>query len=122
MLSLIEYLDRLGAATATAERLGGRLASAREAHSRELVQLLATRLHVLGAALDGLDARGGERRDGHGPSRQGEEDADACGRFVEELATMYVGWADGRGMRVRRNGDDGRLSCSRWRGSGRTRC
>ena len=34
------------------------------------------------------------------------EDAAACGRFVEELAAMYIGWADGRGMRVRRNGGD----------------
>ena len=57
VLSLIEYLDRLGAATATAERLGARLSSPREAQSRELVQLLATRLHVLAAALAGLDAR-----------------------------------------------------------------
>ncbi len=105
VLSLIEYLDRLGAATATAERLGARLSSAREAHSRELVQLLATRLHVLTAALTGLDAR--EASDATVTVRAGKaEDAAACGRFVQELATMYVGWADGRGMRVRRNGDD----------------
>ncbi len=106
VLSLIEYLDRLGAATATAERLAGRLSSARDAHSRELLQLLATRLHVLGAALDGLDAR--EASDATVTVRPGKaDDADACRRFVEDVATMYVGWADGRGMRVRRNGDDG---------------
>ena len=106
VLSLIEYLDRLGAATATAERLGARLSSAREAHSRELVQLLATRLHVLAAALDGLDAR--EASDATVTVRAGKsEDAAACDRFVQELATMYVGWADGRGMRIRRDGADG---------------
>ena len=106
VLSLVEYLDRLGAATATAERLGARLASPREAPSRELVQLLATRLHVLTAALDGLDAR--EASDATVTVRPGRsEDADACGLFVQDLAAMYVGWADGRGMRVRRNGDDG---------------
>ena len=102
----IEYLDRLGAATATAERLAARLSSARDAHSRELVQLLATRLHVLTAALDGLDAR--EASDATITVRSGKsEDAAACGVFVEQLAAMYVGWADGRGMRVHRNGDDG---------------
>ena len=106
VLGLIEYLDRLGAATATAERLAARLSSARDAHSRELLQLLATRLHVLAAALAGLDAR--EASDATVTVRAGKaEDTAACGRFVEELAAMYVGWADGRGMRVRRNGDDG---------------
>ena len=105
MLGLIEYLDRLGAATATAERLAARLSSARDAHSRELLQLLATRLHVLAAALAGLDAR--EASDATVTVRAGKaEDTEACGRFVEELAAMYVGWADGRGMRVRKNGGD----------------
>ena len=105
VLGLIEYLDRLGAATATAERLGARL-SGRDAHSRELLRLLATRLHVLDAALAGLDAR--EASDATVTLRAGKaEDTDACARFVEELAAMYVGWADGRGMRVRRNGADG---------------
>ena len=35
VLGLIEYIDRLGAATATAERLAARLSSARDAHSRD---------------------------------------------------------------------------------------
>ena len=105
VLGLIEYLDRLGAATATAERLAARLPSARDGHSRELLHLLATRLHVLAAALAGLDAR--EASDATVTVRAGKaEDAAACRRFVEELAAMYVGWADGRGMRVRRNGGD----------------
>jgi ATP-dependent Clp protease ATP-binding subunit ClpC len=105
VLGLIEYLDRLAAATATAERLAARLSSARDAHSRELLQLLATRLHVVAAALAGLDAR--EASDATVTVRAGKaEDTAACGRFVEELAAMYVGWADGRGMRIRRNGGD----------------
>ena len=106
MLGLIEYIDRLGAATATAERLAARLSSARDAHSRELLELLATRLHVLAAALDGLDAR--EASDATVTVRAGKaEDSAACARFVEDLAAMYVGWADGRGMRVRSSGKDG---------------
>ena len=107
VLGLIEYIDRLGAATATAERLAARLSSARDAHSRELLELLATRLHVLAAALAGLDAR--EASDATVSVRAGKaEDSAACGRFVEDLAAMYVGWADGRGMQYAgRNGDDG---------------
>ena len=103
VLGLVEYLDRLGAATATAERLGARLSSGREAHSRELVQLLARRLHVLSAALAGLDAR--EASDATVTVHTGHaDDTEACRRFVQELANMYVSWADGRGMRIRRNG------------------
>ena len=103
VLGLIEYIDRLGAATATAERLAARLSSGREAHSRELVQLLARRLHVLAAALAGLDAR--EASDATLTIRVGHaDDTEACRRFVQELTDMYVAWADGRGMRIRRNG------------------
>jgi ATP-dependent Clp protease ATP-binding subunit ClpC len=106
VLGLVEYLDRLGAATATAERLAARLDARREGHSRELVQLLATRLHVLRAALAGLDSR--EASDATVTVRAGHaEDGEACERFVRELEAMYVGWADGRGMRVRRNGGNG---------------
>ena len=106
VLGLIEYLDRLGAATATAERLAARLSADRGAHSRELVQLLAKRLHVLAAALDGLDAR--EASDARLTVRAGHsDDAVACERFVQELESMYVSWADGRGMRIRRNGGAG---------------
>ena len=87
---------------------------AREAHSRELVQLLATPTARAAAALAGLDAR--EASDATVTVRAGKaEDTAACGRFVEELAAMYVGWADGRGMRVRRNGVTTARSCSRSR-------
>ena len=103
VLGLIEYLDRLGAATATAQRLAARLASGREAHSRELVQLLARRLHVLAAALTGLEA--GDASDATVTVRAGHaDDASACEQFVQEVAAMYVGWADARGMRIRRSG------------------
>jgi ATP-dependent Clp protease ATP-binding subunit ClpC len=103
VLGLIEYLDRLGAATTTAQRLAARLAG-REAHSRELVQLLARRLHVLAAALAGLEA--GDPSDATVTIRAGHaEDAEACEQFVQTLAAMYIGWADTRGMRIRRGGD-----------------
>ena len=103
VLGLIEYLDRLAAATATAERLAARLGSRRDGHSRELVQLLATRLHVLAAALAGLDAR--EASDATVTVRPGHaDDTGACEGFVQQLEAMYVSWADSRGMRIRRNG------------------
>ena len=69
VLGLIEYLDRLGAATATARTPGSAPLAGREAHSRELVQLLARRLHVLAAALAGLEAGRRERRHDHAPRR-----------------------------------------------------
>ena len=62
---------------------------------------------MLAAALAGLDAR--EASDATLTVRSGHaDDADACERFVQELEAMYVGWADGRGMRIRRNGATGR--------------
>jgi ATP-dependent Clp protease ATP-binding subunit ClpC len=108
VLALIEYLDRLGAATATAERLAGRLVPGRGSQSAKLVQLLATRLHVLVAAVDGLDAR--EPGDALVTIRPGQAgDSAACLPFVQELAAMYVGWADARGMRLRRDGGPGNV-------------
>ena len=108
VLGLVEYLDRLAAATATAERLSARLGSRRDGHSRDLIQLLATRLHVLAAALAGLDLR--EASDATLTVRPGHaDDTGACERFVQELETMYVNWADGRGMRIRRNGANGEV-------------
>ena len=104
VLSNVEYLDRLVAATATARRLAARLGPARGAHSRELVGMLARRLHVLSAALRGLaadDAR--DARIAIRPSRH--DTADATTAFVAELVSMYVSWADASGMRVRRAAD-----------------
>ncbi len=108
VLGLIEYLDRLGAATATAERLAARLGAGRESHSKELVRLLASRLHVLAAAVDGLDAR--EPSDALVTIRPGQAaDPLECVPFVQELAAMYVGWADARGMRLHRDGVSARV-------------
>jgi ATP-dependent Clp protease ATP-binding subunit ClpC len=101
LLSRIEYLDRLAAATSTAERLAARLGGGREGRSRALVAMLARRLHVLEAALRGLDA--GEPADAEVELRlaQGEVSPEATAA-LSELVEMYVSWADGRGMRVRR--------------------
>ena len=69
------------------------------------MQLLARRLHVLAAALAGLEA--GDASDATITLRAGHaDDAAACEQFVQELAAMYVGWADARGMRIRRSGVD----------------
>ena len=104
VLSEVEYLDRLAAATATASRLAARLGPARGTHSRELVGILARRLHVLAAALRGLAAD--EARDAQIAIRPSRQDAaDATTAFVAELVSMYVSWADASGMRVRRAAD-----------------
>jgi ATP-dependent Clp protease ATP-binding subunit ClpC len=101
VLGNVEYLDRLAAATATATRLAARLDPGRGTHSRELVGMLARRLHVLEAALRGLAA--GDARDAQIAIRPGRhEDAESTAAFVADLVSMYVRWADGRGMRVRR--------------------
>ena len=107
VLGDVEYLDRLAAATATATRLAARLDPARGNHSRELVGMLARRLHVLGAALRGL--ADGDPRDARIAIRPGrQDDPDAAAAFVSELDSMYASWADARGMRVRRSpGADG---------------
>jgi ATP-dependent Clp protease ATP-binding subunit ClpC len=105
VLAQVEYLDRLEAATRTARRLAGRLASRRETHSRELVELLSRRLLVLRGALRGLDA--GEPSDVRLTLRPGHgDDADACAAFAAELSEMYMSWAAGRGMQVRSTGAD----------------
>jgi ATP-dependent Clp protease ATP-binding subunit ClpC len=69
VLAQVEYLDRLEAATRTAKRLAGRLASRRETHSRELVELLSRRLLVLRGALRGARGRRAERRASHAATR-----------------------------------------------------
>ena len=102
VLSRIEYLDRLSAAGATAQRLAARLDSGRETQSRELVGMLARRLHVLDAAVRGLEA--GEPADAEIVVRAAQgDDSPEAGAAVDKLAAMYASWADGRGMRVRRH-------------------
>src|SRR6185312_12089500 len=76
--------------------------------SKELVQLLAGRLHVLVAAVDGLDAR--EPSDALVTIRPGQAaNPVECVPFVQELAGMYAGWADARGMRLHRDGISARV-------------
>ena len=104
VLGLIEYIDRLGAATATAERLAARLSSA-PTPTRELLELWPRACTACGRA---RRPRRREASDATVSVRAGKaEDSAACGRFVEDLAAMYVGWADGRRMRVRSSGSDG---------------
>jgi ATP-dependent Clp protease ATP-binding subunit ClpC len=102
VLAEAEYLDRLEAATRTAERLGGRLARSARSDGRasaELVELLAGRLYVLDRALAGI--AGGSPTDvvvHLGPSGPGSgAEADA---FAGLLAEMYSAWAERRGMHV----------------------
>ena len=102
VLSRIEYLDRLSAAGATAERLAARLDTGRESQSRELVGMLARRLHVLDAAVRGLEA--GEPADAEIVIRAAHgDDSPAAEAVVDRLAAMYAAWADARGMRARRH-------------------
>ena len=109
VLARVEYLDRLEAATRTANRLAGRLAAGRETHSPELVELLSRRLLVLRGALRGLEA--GEPSDVRLTLRPGHgDDAGACAAFVAELSEMYVSWAAGRGMQIREA--DGHDTCT----------
>ena len=121
VLGLIEYLDRLGAATATAERLAARLSSARDAHSRELLQLLATRLHVLAAALAGLDAR--EASDATVTVRAGKaEDTAACGGSWRSSRRCTSAGPTAAGCGSAGTAATRASSCSRSQGSAPTRC
>jgi ATP-dependent Clp protease ATP-binding subunit ClpC len=109
LLARIEYLDRLIAATRTAKRLGERLqpvrGGGRAAH--DLVQLLASRLHVLDRACGELDE--GEPKEA--VLALASVDANTAGNeFARQLAEMYTGWADHRGMRLRAATEHGRLS------------
>ena len=116
-LARVEYLDRLEAATATSERLTQRLAAGTRGDARpagDLVRLVAGRLHVLACA---LEERGSEEvldaaltvSSGTGPGH----DAAATDAFVGRLETMYLDWAERRGMRVEQaDGDHPSLGVS----------
>ena len=108
VLAEAEYLDRLEAAYATAAKLGERLARhANRARNGtgELAGLLALRLHVLEAAVAGLEEEpGGDLFLELRPA--GSEDARA---WVETLAEMYKAWARRRGMRFERLDPDEHL-------------
>jgi ATP-dependent Clp protease ATP-binding subunit ClpC len=111
VLAEAEYLDRLETACRTASKLGSRLRRRLDERSTsldvngssdtDLCSLLAFRVYSLERALAGLDACApfelflrlrvvGERKLA----------GDAEHHFLEELVAMYLGWAEGRGMRV----------------------
>jgi ATP-dependent Clp protease ATP-binding subunit ClpC len=102
VLAKAEYLDRLQAATHTAERLAARLdRSSRSgaSPSAELVELLAGRLYVLDRAVEGIsEADPLELFVAVDPS--GSSDLGAP--FAAQLAEMYVAWGAQRGMQVER--------------------
>ncbi|HJS49450.1 MAG TPA: AAA family ATPase [Gaiellaceae bacterium] len=104
ILADAEYLDRLDAATRTAERLGVRVARSVRPDGRansELVELLSGRLYVLDRALAGVAAGAPTdvlvhlRASGTDPGAEAEP-------FAALLAEMYVAWAEDRGMHVDR--------------------
>jgi hypothetical protein len=100
LLARIEYLDRLIAATRTAKRLGGRLeprGSGGRTPARDLVQLLASRLHVLDRACTELDQS--QPNDAVLVLAAVDSSA-AADEFARTLVDMYSGWADHRGMRL----------------------
>jgi ATP-dependent Clp protease ATP-binding subunit ClpC len=103
LLAEAEYLDRLQAAFATANKLGDRLRRFASAGNGagELAGLLSLRLYVLQEAISGLaEDRATDvflrirpaAADDHGPGLE----------WVEALATMYAAWARRRGMRLER--------------------
>ena len=103
LLAETEYLDRLAAATRTAERLGARLSRSARSNgggATELVTLLAGRVYVLDCAVAGVAA---DR-----PAEvflrvrsSGAEPAPTDG-FADRVAEMYEGWAKRRGMLLQR--------------------
>jgi len=104
LLAEAEYLDRLGAAAKTAERLGARLRrSVRPDGSAngELVVLLAGRLYVLDRALAGLDDGAPAEVFLHlRPSGTARSDGAPGAEFASILAEMYAGWANRCGMHL----------------------
>ena len=92
-------LDRLEAATKTANALAARLERSLQTGGRagtELVGLLAGRLHVLDCALDGLAA--GDPYELFLEVRSQGTDTS----FAHRIEAMYEAWAAARGMQVER--------------------
>ena len=105
-----EYLDRLEAAFETSARLGERLSrQADKANGAgELAGLLSLRLYVLQSAITGLDE--GRTADLFLRLRLAKgDDGEAAAEWLQDLAAMYVAWAERRGMRLRRISDDEHL-------------
>jgi ATP-dependent Clp protease ATP-binding subunit ClpC len=112
LLARVEYLDRLVAATRTAKRLGERLQPARSGGrtpARDLVQLLASRLHVLNRACDELEQ--GEPKDAV-LSLVPVDSSAPSDEFARQLVEMYIGWSDHRGMRFQAAAEENGLRYS----------
>ena len=109
-LALVEYLDRLEAAAENTQRLARRLtrhaAGMDSADVRRLVGQVAVRLHVLDSALTGVQA-GSPHDVVLGLKPWGDAD-DRPHDHVEALTTMYLRWAERRGMRLRGLAENGR--------------
>ncbi len=100
LLARIEYLDRLIAATRTAGRLGDRLHRSEDGRRKsapDLIQLLASRLHVLDHACSELER--GDPSDAV-LSVSATDTGAAVAEFAQRLGQMYSSWADHRGMRL----------------------
>jgi ATP-dependent Clp protease ATP-binding subunit ClpC len=106
-----EYLDRLETAYETSARLGERLSrqAGKENGAGELAGILALRLYVLQSAIAGLNE--GRTADLYLRLRLTAADGsgDEAVRWLEDLAAMYVAWAERRGMRLQRLSPDEHL-------------
>ena len=120
-LAVVEYVDRLQAATVTARRLGARVARQAAGEtaagaSGNVVSLLAARLLVLRAALRGIES--GAPQEVYLLVRGSAEGGGAADDdWIAQVAGMYEAWALARGMTMERIGEQ-RLYCVSGLGSG----
>jgi len=100
VLATANYLDRMGEALRTAQRLGERLRRSRGG-SPGLIGMLALRLHVLDEALAGVEA---DATDEVYVSLRPITGAppDLALPFQDQLVAMYRRWGERRGMAVER--------------------
>jgi ATP-dependent Clp protease ATP-binding subunit ClpC len=104
VLGRIEYVERVRAAFAVAEKLHARLAAPGRngrAPARRVVELLAERLYLLDRACAGVSV--GDANDAF-LSVWPSASAPAAEEFAQALTEMYEAWARRRGMRLRRLG------------------
>jgi ATP-dependent Clp protease ATP-binding subunit ClpC len=93
LLGEAEYLDRIDAAMRTAEGLLRRLLGAPSARA---ARLAAERVHLLRAALEGLDA---------GTAADAVIAVKGDAAFAGQIVAMYEAWASKRGMRMEPTGE-----------------